>query len=457
MSDSRNTLPTAACEVLDPATKQPVPTVKLCMFKPPFTAVETISRTLRYAQNPQQYLLGTLGEANFAARRHLFCLPKEGEEPTLDAYGSGTTKQAFEAHIAKFLGKEHGLFFLTGVQAQLAALKTYSESTGRHRVAWYVSSHLESAECDAYEKLYGLERVLLGAQEDILPTVEDIRQVLLQHGETLAAIVLEIPNRTLGCQTHSLADLRKIAQLCKESGVALHCDGARLWEVEPWYSAVEGVSFEQLCECFDSVYVSFYKGLGGLTGAMLVHDDAVFMEDAKLWQRRAGGNAFTLGVEVLDCERAFNESIGTFARKREKMGRIVEGIKAATKDYMVEGKAVVTFMPNTAVCSQILTSFNGYTAEELLEARDRVHEKTGVRVFERLRPVQSLDEKMKEDRMKVKFGKIGPCANGGKAEDARMHFVEWMIMSLTEKIDDAVFVGGYVALCKELITGKENT
>jgi len=63
-------------------------------------------------------------------------------------------------------------------------------------------------------------------------------------------------------------------QLADEFGVALHLDGARLWEIAPFYAA-EGHSVSEVCGLFDTVYVSFYKGLGALGGAMLLGTDAV--------------------------------------------------------------------------------------------------------------------------------------------------------------------------------------
>jgi len=41
-------------------------------------------------------------------------------------------------------------------------------------------------------------------------------------------------------------------------------DGARLWETKAFYKK----SYKQICKGFDSVYVSFYKGISGLTGAV---------------------------------------------------------------------------------------------------------------------------------------------------------------------------------------------
>lgn len=50
-------------------------------------------------------------------------------------------------------------------------------------------------------------------------------------------------------------DIMKMGELLKAKGMAFHCDGARLWEAEPFY----GKPMPELCASFDSVYVSFYK------------------------------------------------------------------------------------------------------------------------------------------------------------------------------------------------------
>ena len=66
--------------------------------------------------------------------------------------------------------------------------------------------------------------------------------------------------------------------------------GARLWEATPAYAPH---SRAEICALFDSVYVSAYKGLGGLSGALLV-GKASFTAQARVWLRRFGGNLYTL-------------------------------------------------------------------------------------------------------------------------------------------------------------------
>ncbi|TKA80628.1 hypothetical protein B0A55_01882 [Friedmanniomyces simplex] len=406
-------------------------------------AFEGIRRTAQYAEDPISYLQNTLGMETFESRKSMLSLP---ETVDMDRYGTGEHRQHFEQHIAKLLGKQHGLFFITGIQAQLAALKTHAERAGKTKLAWHVSSHLEFAEARSFEELYGLERLLLGSNPEALPTVDEIKEVLsLPKEERPATILIEVPNRVLGCKTYTVADLESISSACREAAVAFHMDGARIWEIEPYYQATAGKSFVDIAALFDTAYVSFYKGLGGVSGAMLVSNDESLIDEARLWQQRAGGKAFTLGYEVIDDERGFNENIGTFARKRDKMIEVIDAVKAATAEYKaMDGSTIVNFLPEKPTCCQTHTVFEGYTVEQLVEARDRVKAKTNVSVFYRVRPKENMEAAGKKIH-----------AEDGQADmeavDGKRHFVEWMIMSVTENIETQVFVDAYAELCKELI------
>lgn len=183
---------------------------------------------------------------------------------------------------------------------------------------------------------------------------------------------------------------------------------------------------------------------------MLLCPDDRFLQDAKMWQRRAGGNAMTLMYEVIDCERGFNENIGTFDRKWAKMREVVAAIKAATEKYRTEdGRPVISFPVDPPMCCQGRTVFSGYSAEAFEAARDRVQEETNVRVFNRFWPKQTLDEKLEQERDGEEGGKVEAEA---KAVD-QSHLIEWMMMSVTEQIETQRFADAYVKLC-DAVSGR---
>ncbi len=79
-----------------------------------------------------------------------------------------------------------------------------------------------------------------------------------------------------------------ISQWCRRRGIPLHFDGARIWEAAAGY----GVPIDELVRLADSIYVSFYKGLGGIGGA-LVAGSSDFIASLAVWKTRYAGNLYT--------------------------------------------------------------------------------------------------------------------------------------------------------------------
>jgi len=207
------------------------------------------------------------------------------EQP--DLYGTGAYLQAFEAEVAGMFGKPAGVFMPSGTMAQQIALRIWCDRAGRQTVAMHPSSHLEFAEHLGYLHLHGLRRLQFGAPEFVggrVLTASDFREL----GAWPGAALLELPYRELGGQLPPWEDLVATRQWAEERGVALHLDGARIWQCRGYY----GKSFEEIGALFDSIYVSFYKELGALCGAMLLGPED-FIAEARVWQRRHGGNLFT--------------------------------------------------------------------------------------------------------------------------------------------------------------------
>ena len=102
------------------------------------------------------------------------------------------------------------------------------------------------------------------------PTAEDLRAL----GPGLGAALLELPLRDAGCLLPTWEELGALSAAARELGVPLHVDGARLWESQPFYDR----PLAEIAGLVDSVYVSFYKGLGALAGAALAGPEDVVEE-----------------------------------------------------------------------------------------------------------------------------------------------------------------------------------
>lgn len=205
----------------------------------------------------------------------------EADCDTVDFYGDGGPVAAVESRVAELLGKPAARWVSTGVIAQQAALRTWVGRTGRTVVALHPLSHLDRDEGSAYERLHGLRPLRVG---DLTPyTVDDLEAT----GETPGVVTVELPLRYAGLLLPDWDDLVAISQWCRERQIPLHVDGARLWESATHYER----SLAEVAALADSVYVSFYKGLGGLGGAALAGDPR-FLSECAPWLVRHGAHPF---------------------------------------------------------------------------------------------------------------------------------------------------------------------
>jgi threonine aldolase len=216
-----------------------------------------------------------------------------------ELYGKGQVIDYFQAKMAKYLGKESAVFFPSGTMAQQIALRIWCDHKGINKVAYHPLSHLEIHEEDGLKKLHHIESILLADKESVIQ-LEDV----VGLGEDIACLLLELPQREIGGQLPEYKTLEDISAYCKEKGIKLHLDGARLFEILPYYQK----SATEVCELFDSVYVSFYKGIGGIAGAILAGDQA-FTEESKIWKRRHGGDLISLYPYILSADYYFNQRI----------------------------------------------------------------------------------------------------------------------------------------------------
>jgi threonine aldolase len=214
-----------------------------------------------------------------------------------DFFGDGGLVAGFEKRIAELLGKEAAVFMPSGTMAQQIALRIWADRRGCRNVVLHPMCHLEKHEDKAYERLHGLRGIVTGTPDD--PNALIGRKTLEGIAEPLGAVLIELPQRWLGGVLLPWDQLVELSTWTKGKSVPLHLDGARLWECKPYYQK----DYVEIAGLFDSVYVSFYKGLGGLAGAALA-GPADFIAEARVWRKRHGGSIFRLYPYVVSARHA---------------------------------------------------------------------------------------------------------------------------------------------------------
>lgn len=221
---------------------------------------------------------------------------KASEQNSLDFYGVGEQLTSFEIQVAEDLDFEAAVFMPSGTMAQQIALKIHSQNSSS-AVAFHPLSHLEVYEEHGYRELHHMKSLLLGEKNRCLK-LSDI------EGKEISTLLYELPQRDLGGEAPAFEELEKISEYCRENKIPLHLDGARVWECAPYYKK----SVKEICALFDSVYISFYKGLNAIAGAMLLGEDK-FIAQSKVWQRRHGGNLIHLYPYALSAQMSYQQNL----------------------------------------------------------------------------------------------------------------------------------------------------
>ncbi|OBZ11087.1 low specificity L-threonine aldolase [Bacillus sp. FJAT-26390] len=248
------------------------------------------TKSLIEAYNQSSYPLIGHGRRNVKVLKE--ALEQWEDEQDSDMYGKGELIEDFEMRMARLLGKESAVFFPSGTMAQQIALRIWCDEKGNKKVGYHPLSHLEIHEKDGMKELHHLEPLLLADNERPV-----LLKDLLGMREDIACLLLELPQREIGGQLPAYAELEAMSAFCRERGIRLHLDGARLFEILPYYEK----SAEEVCALFDSVYISFYKGIGGIAGAILA-GDRDFTEQSKIWKRRHGGDLISLYPYIISAD-----------------------------------------------------------------------------------------------------------------------------------------------------------
>lgn len=191
-----------------------------------------------------------------------------------DFYGEGGVVEALEKQFITATGKQAAIYMPSGTMAnQLAIAVLSGENT---KVFVQETSHVYRDEADAAQSIHNKRLIPLAPNEAVF-TLETLQAAIKYHDEGevfksgIGVVSIENPVRRGDGACMPIEEIRKISAYCREKGYKLHLDGARLHMA----AAFTGTSVAEYAKHFDTVYISLYKYLGALGGAMLCGDKAV--------------------------------------------------------------------------------------------------------------------------------------------------------------------------------------
>lgn len=209
-----------------------------------------------------------------------------------DVYGEDPTVNALQAQAADLLGKEAALFVPSGTMGNLAGILAHCQRGDE--VILGDLAHTFLYEAGGISALGGVHSHQLPNQPDGTLRLEDIRQAIRtdnDHFPPTRLIVLENTHNRCGGAVLSVEYTRQVGALARQHGLALHLDGARLFNA----AAALGVPAADLAAPADSVTFCISKALCAPVGSLLC-GSAEFIRTARRLRKQLGGGMRQAGV-----------------------------------------------------------------------------------------------------------------------------------------------------------------
>ncbi|SDE95379.1 L-threonine aldolase [Blastococcus fimeti] len=230
-----------------------------------------------------------------------------------DVYAEDPTVRALEERTAALFGHESALFVPSGTMGNQIGMRLVCEPG--QEVLCDADAHVVTYEMGAAAAIFGISTRTVVSDRGRLDADALIAQVRPKgdwHLTATAAIAVEnTHNRGFG-RVQPLAELQKLWAWSRDAGVAVHLDGARIWNAH----AASGVDLATYGQLADTASVCFSKGLGTPVGSVLV-GSAERIAAARLWRKRLGGGMRQVGVLAAACLYALDHHLPRLGEDHE--------------------------------------------------------------------------------------------------------------------------------------------
>ncbi|AXA85060.1 low-specificity L-threonine aldolase [Lysobacter oculi] len=237
-----------------------------------------------------------------------------------DVYGEDPTVIALQQRIAADLGFEAALWCPTGTQANLVALMAHCARGDEYIVGM---------EAHTYKYEGGGAAVLGSIQPQPIPQADDGTLDLGAVERAIKPVDPHFARTRLLCLENTwmgrvlpMAYLKDARALCDRRGLALHLDGARLFNA----AVASNVAAGGIARHFDSVSVCLSKGLGAPAGSVLA-GSTVLIDHARRWRKVCGGGLRQAGILAAAGLHALDHHVARLADDHARAERLATGLR----------------------------------------------------------------------------------------------------------------------------------
>ncbi|MDT3778853.1 GntG family PLP-dependent aldolase [Nitrospira sp. MA-1] len=270
-----------------------------------------------------------------------------------DVYGEDPTVNRLEAMAADMLGKEAAVYVPSGVMGNQLALRLHTRPGDE--VIVDSTSHLIRYEGGSASSLSGVQLCCVPGDRGRL-SPELVKAAIRPkglHNPPSTLVCLEQTHNVGGGSIYSLETINRIAEVARTHGLALHLDGARLFNAV----VATGVAAADYSRPFDTVSFCLSKGLGAPIGSLVVSDTARVQTLRRL-RKVFGGGMRQVGILAAAGVYALENHIARLAEDHANahyLATLLEDIPGVVVDVKaVETNMVMFQVPRSSKTTDVL-------------------------------------------------------------------------------------------------------
>ena len=247
-----------------------------------------------------------------------------------DVYSDDPTVNSLEERVAALFGKEAGVFTPTGSLANQLAIRMLV-APGEELIA-ETNSHIVRAELGAAAVFSGITTRTWPAKNGLLVAADALEIARPNSGPYLVsttAIAVENTHNFGGGTVQPLEEIKALRKGADEIGVALHLDGARIWNAH----VASGVAFSEYGKYFDTISVCLSKGLGAPIGSVMLSTKERVTK-ARIWRKRYGAGMRQVGLLAGAAHYALDNNIARLSEDHRRAKELAVAIAAIDKSFV---------------------------------------------------------------------------------------------------------------------------
>jgi threonine aldolase len=250
-----------------------------------------------------------------------------------DVYGEDPSINRLEEEVAAMFGHAAAVFVPSGTMGNLVALRLLC-SPGDELLC-DADAHIVSYEAGAAAVHGGIQTRTVVVPRGLVSVADIEPQVRSAgyHTVPTTALALEQTHNRGGGAIYPLEALKELRALADAHSLAMHCDGARIWNAH----VATGVAFEEYGALFETMSVSLSKGLGAPVGSLVLMKDGAHAEAARELRHRLGGGMRQAGIIAAGGLYAIRHHIDRLAEDHAHAKRLAEGIAEAAPGVVQPG------------------------------------------------------------------------------------------------------------------------